>query len=223
MKTKLGTKRGRIFTPDKKAGGIVVGWGAVLCWAGLVATAMAGSPVVIVLRPEASVGSGEVRLGQIAEIQAPPEMQIRLADISLGSAPLPGTTRQISAGFIALRLRRFGFNPAEMQLQGEVVLVKSAVPVASAPDVSAPSPAQGASPGALRPANIPEPALIRRGQYVELQVQCGAVIVIATGLAGREGRLNELIPVRLEKTGRTVLARVIGPGLAYVNVREDMP
>lgn len=210
----------------QKASRVKLGGGAILCWAGLVAIALAEPSAVIVLRPEALVEpAAEVRLGQIADIQAPPERHARLAEVSLGSAPIPGTTRPISAGFIALRLRRFGFNPADIQLQGETVLVKSAVPVALAPKGSASSFAwQGAAtPASLRCENAPEPVLIRRGQYVELQVQCGAVTVIATGRAEREGRPNELIPVRLEKTGRTVLARVLGPGLVFVNLREDLP
>lgn len=156
---------------------------------------------VVALRATATVQAPEVLLGQVAEIAAPGALREKLAAVSLGSGPVAGTQRIIEAGYIQLRLRRFGIDPAGVELHGTQVVVST--------------------PGAERHAQPDERAaldaavaLVKRGQLVEVRVQCGGVTIHATGRALADATELELVKVSLEGTNRTITARVTGPAEA---------
>jgi hypothetical protein len=166
---------------------------------------------IVTLRPQAAVSTAEVLLGQVADIQAAPELVARLQAVSLSSSPLPDRTRSIDAGYIRLRLRRFGFDPAQVELRGAAVVVsRSGTPKALPTEATAdPTTAQ--------------PALVRQGQLVDVEVRCGGVAVRTAAVACRDGAAGELIDLRLEKLNRKVPARVTGPGRVVLTITERTP
>lgn len=58
--------------------------------------------------------------------------------------------------------------------------------------------------------------LIKSGEPVTVQVQVGALLVEATGTARASGAQNEIIPVYLKPTQKTIRARIIEKGLVKV-------
>ena len=55
------------------------------------------------------------------------------------------------------------------------------------------------------------PPLVKRGDVVTITAQKGALAVTATGVAGRDGREGEVIPVRNTNSGRKILCKVTAP------------
>lgn len=189
---------------------------ALLIAAPAAAAVSADEPqAVVTLRAEASVATADVLLGQVADIQATSEMTARLHGVSLSSSPLPDRTRSIEAGYIKLRLRRFGVDPAQVDLRGETVVVhRSGMPQIATAQAAAEATADTASP---------QPALIRQGQLIDVEVRCGGVIVRTTGVACRDGAAGELIDLRLEKLNRKLPGRITGAGRVLLTISERMP
>jgi hypothetical protein len=187
-------------------------WVASAILAALAGHAQEARPVVV-LRVECMVAGPEVLLGQVADLQADAELAAKLAAISLGSAPVAGTPRRIETGYIKLRLRRYGIDPGTLTIQGEAVTVRREA-------TAQPKPPQAVGPGLESPSHEPEATdglvLVKRGQLVEVLVQCRGVCIHTAGVAGRDAGLGELVDLRLEKTGRKLVGRVDGPGRAVV-------
>lgn len=170
---------------------------------------------VVALRAEVTLQTPEVLLGQVGEIVAAGELQAKLAAVSLGSGPVAGTQRVIDGGYIRLRLRRFGIDPAGVELQGERVTVTAPATA----HIALPQKAASGRTDGPREAALP---LVKRGQLVEVRVQCGGVIIHATGRALMDGGDQELVKISLEGSNRGITARVTGPAAAeYVIVRSD--
>ena len=166
---------------------------------------------VVVLRAEATAAGPEVLLGEVADLQAAPELLGRLALVSLSSAPPAGTSRVIEAGYISLRLRRFGFSATQVEVRGERVTVRRP---AVAPSVAA-------STGATQtPTAAVPPPLVRRGQLVEVEAQCGAVTVRASATASGDAAVGELVELRLPDSSRRLVGRVVGPGRVSLIITE---
>jgi len=55
--------------------------------------------------------------------------------------------------------------------------------------------------------------LVHQGEPVEMKIERSGIAVSATGVARRDGALNQIVPVRSDIDGRIVSGRVIGPGL----------
>ena len=167
---------------------------------------------IVALRAEASAAGPDVMLSEVADLQATPEVMGRLALVSLSSAPPAGTSRVIEAGYICLRLRRFGFGAAQVEVRGERVRVRSAAfqpAVATAPD--GPDPALTTA--------VPPP-LVRRGQLVEVEAECGAVTVRGSAAASRDAAAGELVELRLPDSSRRLVGRVTGPGRVSLIIAE---
>lgn len=179
----------------------------ILMLAATVASTQEAAPrPAIVLHAESSVTGTEVLLSQVAEIAAEPELAQRLAAVSLGSAPVASTCRTITAGYIKLRLRRFGLDPDQLEITGASVKVHGPTAATQTPSSAAPK-----APEA--PLELP---LIRRGQMVEVEVHCGGVTIHTTGRAGSDAAAGELLSITLQKTGRNVTARAIAAGTAIL-------
>lgn len=186
---------------------------AVLLLAAVGAWAEEARPVVA-LRAEVTLRAPEVLLGQVSDIAAAGELREKLAAVSLGSGPVAGTQRVIDAGYIRLRLRRFGIDPAGVELQGERVTVTA--PAAQ----RSPLPQKAASGRTDGPREAAMP-LVKRGQLVEVRVQCGGVIIHATGRALMDAGDQEMVKISLEGSNRGITARVTGPAAAeYVIARS---
>jgi len=55
--------------------------------------------------------------------------------------------------------------------------------------------------------------LVHQGEPVEMKIERSGIAVSTTGVARRDGALNQIVPVRSDIDGRIVSGRVIGPGL----------
>lgn len=170
---------------------------------------------LVSLHASAEVDTPEVLLAQVAEIEAAPELARALAAVSLGSAPVTGSSRSIESGYVILRLRRYGINCSAVTVRGEGVTVTRPAAALAHEASSTPVPAD---PKAL----APEPPLIRRGQLVEVRVQCGGVAVTASGVASGDAGMGELVAVRLPNNARPLVARVTGRGRAVFLITESM-
>lgn len=161
------------------------------------------APTTLALRPQVTVNGPEVRLGEAATLTAPADLAARLAAVSLGSAPVYGTTRVISAGYVRLRLRHAGLDPEGMTITGEFVAVqRAAAGTGAAPTTAPETPALATG----------EKPVVRRGEGVTVQAICGGVTVTLEGRAGQDAAVGQTITVYLPRTSRTVEARVIAPG-----------
>jgi hypothetical protein len=166
----------------------------------------------LTLRPQVTITTAEIALGQVVEIVCPPEMSARLAQVSLGSAPVPGLTRSITVGYLRLRLRRYGINPGTLTLVGETTVVQRA------PDPVAPPTPTAATRAASQPGEAADPPCIRRSDVVVVQVHCGGVIITLEGRACQAGHPGETVTVSIPNTSRTLEAQVVGPGQVVIEL-----
>lgn len=177
-----------------------------LCFLSLLTLGLAqplpeGVRVALVTR--ATLATDEVTLGQVAAITASGDLATALGAVSLGSAPVPGQTRTIEAGYVRLRLKRYGFDPAQLALSGATVVVAREGPATT----TGPAPAAGQ----------PSPTL-RRNDTVTVAVRCGGVMVSVEGRVVSLNPSGETALVFLPQTGRTVPTRVLGPRQAALDV-----
>src|SRR5690606_9429360 len=112
-------------------------------------------PARVILPEVVEVPGGTVTLGDVAQIEGPPELVDRLAQVPVGAAPLPGRSRWLATGYLAVRFRQAGIDPDQVVVDGpeRVQLVTPAAPASTAPTSPAPrglepgvSPAVGAAP-----------------------------------------------------------------------------
>ncbi|NNM00022.1 MAG: flagellar basal body P-ring formation protein FlgA, partial [Gammaproteobacteria bacterium] len=68
----------------------------------------------------------------------------------------------------------------------------------------------------LSPANVEQPRLVRRGQRVRIDAGNRAIAISATGLALRDGRLGETVPVRNPRSERVIDAVVSDHGTVRI-------
>ena len=170
---------------------------------------------VIALQAVVTVNTPEVSLGQAATIQAAPDMAAKLAAISLGSAPVAGSGRTIESGYVKLRLRRYGIDPATVNLQGQRVMVQG-------PAIAGTTPAGLARHGAAS-GSPDQPLMVKRNQLVELQIQCGGVVVHTNGRAQSDAANGELVKIWLEDSCLSLIARVTGPAEATCAISRSEP
>jgi flagella basal body P-ring formation protein FlgA len=84
------------------------------------AAAGAGSAAATRVRGQESavVSSDSIRLGDIAEVDGPDaDLVRRLQAVALGSAPLPGRTRELDRGTVLGRMRQSGIDPNRVDVQ----------------------------------------------------------------------------------------------------------
>ncbi len=123
--------------------------GGMMLLCGLAQSALAGS-AQIVLRQEATVAGGYVRLGEVAEITGDGSAQ--LAQVFLGPAPESGSVRQISREEVLRCLRARGLD-AGIDLTGTPAVRVQATTVPAAPiPASAPATPQQQEPAEQTPA-----------------------------------------------------------------------
>lgn len=185
-----------------------------------------GDQAVVSLHDQAVVAAGHVTLGDVAQVTGAAATIDRLAAVSLGSAPVAGRERRISAEFVRLRLRRYGMDPENIVLEGDGVVVQreEAVPVLSRV-AARPNGVRGALhiPRAADSipaptANEPAPPLVSRNQPVGISVVCGGVVIYNRGRVLEEGRAGDIVTVRLDGASHSLQAVVSGPGQLTLHV-----
>jgi len=94
-------------------------WGAAALQIIFQSYAAATDQTSIFLLEAVEVDSAALYLGKIARIDGPdPQLIQQLNDVVIATSPLPGRDRTIEAGYVELRLRQNGFDPAELVLEG---------------------------------------------------------------------------------------------------------
>jgi len=73
---------------------------------------------VLILPESVTVQGSELLLGEIAEISGPPDLVEKLAAVSAGTAPQPGSSRNVTEGHIEVRLRHAGVDPRLVEFKG---------------------------------------------------------------------------------------------------------
>ncbi len=81
---------------------------------------------LIELHGEAWVDGRTVSLGDIARLEGEAELVMALAQVNVGSAPSPGSSRRLTVGQIEVRLRQAGIDPRDVEFTGapEVIIYR---------------------------------------------------------------------------------------------------
>ena len=165
-------------------------------------SAFAQGPVHVALNASSvvtSAAAGFFTLGQIAVLSGgEATMRTRMAAVPVGRLPLPGGTRRLAWGDVALKLRQVGFHPDKDALH----VGAEQISVTVAPD-AAPAPegvAAGESPSPSAPPSLGTggAVLVHRGDAVTILVQSGALTVTARGVARDGGGAGATIRVHRE-------------------------
>ncbi|NPV48490.1 MAG: hypothetical protein HPY69_16240 [Armatimonadetes bacterium] len=171
----------------------------------------------IVLRDKVTVDTAEILLPQVAAIAGPEDAVYALGQVSLGSAPVPGTSRTVAVDYVRLRLKRYGLALDSLDIQGQVVVIHRDAEASDAPASAARTPCSAATATPL-----PSPD-VRRNDEVHVAVRCRGVTVGLTGRALQNGCVGDLIRVQIPQTSRTVEATVIGPGQLAMQLQGGQP
>ena len=80
------------------------------------------SPVKVDVRPKSSVDRDVILLGDIADIAGDhPQLVGRLKSVIVGRSPLPGSSRNLSAGEVMVRLKQSGIDESRIHLNAPPV------------------------------------------------------------------------------------------------------
>lgn len=161
----------------------------------------------VVLPEVAQVEGGTVTLADVAQLEGPPELIDQLSQVAVGPAPLPGRSRWVATGYLAVRFRQAGIDPDQVVVVGpeRMALVTPAAPASQVTRTEAPT---RASSGA-------EP-VVARDERLTLEAVAGSVVVQVPARALAPGRPGERIRVVNLASGQEVEAVVVGPGRVRV-------
>src|SRR5208283_4451954 len=102
-------------------------------------------------------------------------LRAQLAAVTIGPSPLPGDSRQVSAGYVKLRLRREGIDLAGIEVKGDSVRVSR---------IGGGKPAKRLAAKDIAGQTAPEEApVVRRSEAVEVIVRVGPILVRTAGRA----------------------------------------
>ncbi len=110
----------------------LLGLAAFLVCAATVASAFGGSMPSVRFFERAEVAADEIRLGDVARIDAePPDLADKLRQLVLGRSPLPGRSRVLDAATILMRFKQADMDSAQLdiQLPAEIVVSRAALEV----------------------------------------------------------------------------------------------
>ena len=181
----------------------------------LALSAMLSAAAVIELHGSAHLDGERILLGHIAKIAAPEREAEALAEIDLGPAPLPGTSRRLTAGYVKMQMRRSGVPCADLTFTGaEAVRVHRDARKASA------AAQRAGGQQADETAEMRVPVEIRRGTRMHLTVARGTVIVGAEATLLENAVLGGRARMRVHQTRETVTAQITGPTAAIIGENE---
>lgn len=174
------------------------------------------APVHIALHANAVVqpdAADYFTIGSIADLSGgAPALRLRLANIRVGRAPLPGNVRQLNQGDLALKLREAGFQPGRDAVVGGATEADVTLRTNSAPPPAASSTAPAApavtSPETRTPPVAPA-AQIHPGDPVTIRIDDGDIRISAAGVARSEGTVGQIIRVYRPGSTEDVNAVVI--------------
>jgi len=179
------------------------------------------APVHVALKANADVGTsnnGFVTLAQVADLSGGPKGErARMASVLVGRIPLPGDTRVLTPGDIALKLRQAGFHPErDAVLEGakQVSVVSADPEAASLPAPSAPpsaaAPTRPSRAASDKMGGPPLPAIVvHRNDSVTVVVQQGDMTITAKGTAREAGGVGQTIRVHRDGAPSDLAATVL--------------
>ncbi|MFP4248895.1 MAG: flagella basal body P-ring formation protein FlgA [Armatimonadota bacterium] len=178
------------------------------------AGASVDAPVTVRLHEAVQVDEGRMTLGELAEIK-PEERAAQLGAIEIGPSPLPGGKRELTRGYLKMRLRRGGVACTEIVFTGaEMVEVRRAQP--SAPRRQAQGEVEAAdAPGAR--SSTEQPLTVDRGARVRLTVTCGAISIDAEATLLESAAVGGRAKMRVEQTREIVVAQIVQPSEAVIS------
>jgi flagella basal body P-ring formation protein FlgA len=201
------------------------------------AAATAAPAAVVTFRTTAVVRDRIVRLGDVAVVEgADPALIASLEAVEVGTAPLFGHTRSVTAAYAQIRIRQIGVNPARLLFAGaqlvavtrpEQVLPGAALAKAACDAVEAANPGSTAqvtfTPGDLR---LPEGPVELRPQEARLLGNTSGTLTVRVHVAGRE-EASATVSFRLLRRAPAVVAArdlLAGTVLSEDNLRvEERP
>ncbi len=179
------------------------------------------APVHVALKASAGGGTaanGFLTLSQIADLSGGTKAErVRMASVPVARIPLPGDTRLLTLGDVALKLRQAGFHPErDAVLEGaKQVSVTgadsdgSSLP-APASFLSQSMPARQASAADNKSAVPPAPAIVvHRNDSVNIVVQQGDMTITAKGMARDAGAVGQAIRVHRDGAPSDFTATVL--------------
>ena len=193
----------------------------------LLAVPAAAAPVHVVLKAAAAASpnaDGFISLGSVAGISGGDKAaRLRFAAVLVARAPLPGETRQLTRGDLALKLRQAGINPdTQAILEGAV---RADVTVEGPPASNTggvrtePVGALLAAPSSLSAPSAPNlappllgaggPVLIHPGDAVTIYIQSGPMTITAPATARESGKVGDTIRVHRDGVMTDLSVQVI--------------
>jgi flagella basal body P-ring formation protein FlgA len=159
---------------------------------------MAPAPVaVITFRPSAEVRGAVIRLADVALVESrSPDLAARLQRVEVGTAPLSGHTRTISADFAKIRIRQLGIAAERLLVRGtELVVVRRPEQLLAGSELGkvAQAAAESANPGATaeiafvpRDLSLPVGRVVLLPLAVKLVGESSGSVIIQVLVDGRE-------------------------------------
>jgi flagella basal body P-ring formation protein FlgA len=159
--------------------------------------ALAVPAAVITFRSAAEVSGKTIRLSDVALVEsADAHLAARLESIEVGSAPLCGHSRTVSAEYARIRVRQIGVDPSRIEFRGEnlITVNRPDQRLAGSEIVKvAQAAAESANPGTSveidfvpRDIRLPVGALVLKPQPVKLVGESGGSVTIQVLVAGLE-------------------------------------
>ena len=179
----------------------------LLCFLALLPVSAAAAPVHVALKSTASAtpnADGFLTLGTVAGITGGDQAdRARFAAVLVARAPLPGETRQLTRGDLALKLRQAGINPdTQAVLEGaecaEVTAGSLSAPILGSQTANKPglvSNAPSPNPAPQNWGGGGSPLIIHPGDAVTIYIQAGAMTITAPATARESGKAGDTIRV----------------------------
>jgi hypothetical protein len=180
-----------------------------LCMLALLTVPVSAAPVHVALQASAAAppnADGFITLGSVATLSGGDKItRAHFAAVLVARAPLPGETRQLTRGDLALKLRQSGINPdTQAVLEGADHADVTTEELPPAPnngrvELRAEGAASGAPTGssqAPRPTQtVTGAVLIHSGDAVTIYIQSGAMTITAPATARESGKAGDTIRV----------------------------
>ncbi len=168
---------------------------ALAGWALAAALAAGAEPVVVAVRPGASVVGDQVLVRHVAVLSGgDAALRERIAALDLADAPRRHASLTLQTELISYRIRLAGIDRADFRVEGAQ---RSLV-----------SRGEGPSPD--------NPVVVKPRDLVTLMTRAGTVRVVTRGEVLQDGRAGDKVRVRNVDSKKEVVGRVIDRGLVEV-------
>ena len=182
----------------------------------LLALPAVAAPIHVALKASAAAApnaDGFISLGSVASLSGGDKTaRLRFAAVLVARAPLPGETRQLTRGDLALKLRQAGINPdTQAVLEGadrsDVTAEAPPAPNSGGaglgtPLATSPAPPELGAGGASLP-------IIHPGDAVTITIQSGPMTITAPATARESGKAGDTIRVHRDGVMTDLSVQVI--------------